>query len=134
MASQPFDWSEYLNLANELAKRTDEASIRSALSRAYYFVYHLALERVKANGFIVRPGEGTHTQMWRNFSGSPEPDCWKLAEIARRLKEKRERADYQQIYVRIGEEILEMLADAQDFAARLRKLNPRYPDPGSTRQ
>src|SRR5271166_981735 len=129
MVSQPFDWSEYFKLADELAKRTDEAALRSALSRAYYYVYHLALRRALDNGFTTKSGEGTHTQMWRNFSGSPEPDCRKLAEIAGRLKEKRERADYNQIYVRINEEIPEMLADAQDFADRLQRLNPRLPNP-----
>ena len=133
MAAQPFDWSEYLKLADELAKRKDEAALRSALSRAYYYVYHLALRRALDNGFTARSGEGTHTQMWRNFSGSPEPDCRKLAEIGGRLKEKRERADYNQFYARIDEEIPEMLSDAQDFAARLQKLNPRFPNPASVR-
>lgn len=33
-----FDWSGYLDLALELQKRPDEASLRSAISRAYYFV------------------------------------------------------------------------------------------------
>jgi len=133
MASQSFDWSEYFKLADELAKRKDEATLRSALSRAYYYVYHLALSRALNNGFTTRSGEGTHTQMWRNYSGSPEPDCRKLAEIGGRLKEKRERADYNQIYARIDEEIPDMLADAQDFAARLQKLNPRFPNPTSIR-
>lgn len=133
MAAQPFDWSEYFKLAGELAKRKDEAALRSALSRAYYYVYHLALSRALDNGFTTRSGEGTHTQMWRNYSGSPEPDCRKLAEIGGRLKEKRERADYNQIYARIHEEIPDMLADAQDFAARLQKLNPRFPNPASVR-
>jgi hypothetical protein len=41
MAAQPFNWSGYLQLAEELAERRDEASMRSALSRAYYYIYHL---------------------------------------------------------------------------------------------
>lgn len=133
MAAQPFDWSEYFRLADELAKRQDEAALRSALSRAYYYVYHLALKRAVDNGFATKSGEGTHTQMWRNFSGSPEPDCRKLAEIGGRLKEKRERADYNHFYARIHEEISEMLSDAQEFAVRLEKLNPRFPNPASVR-
>ena len=50
MAEQ-FNWYGYLQLAEELGKRSDEASLRSALSRAYYYVYHLALERAEANDF-----------------------------------------------------------------------------------
>jgi uncharacterized protein (UPF0332 family) len=133
MAAQPFDWSGYFQLAQELAKRKDEASLRSALSRAYYYVYHLALQRAQNNGFSTLPGEGTHKQLWRNYSGSPEPDCQTLAEIASRLKEKRERADYRQTYNRISDEIPGMLADARDFADRLLRLNPRHPNQTSVR-
>jgi uncharacterized protein (UPF0332 family) len=133
MSARPFDWSGYFQLAEELAKRQDEASIRSALSRAYYYVYHLALQRAQDNGFSTLPGEGTHKQLWRNYSGSPEPDCQTLAEIAARLKEKRERADYQQTYNRIADEIPGMLADARDFADRLQRLSLRHPNPASVR-
>ena len=134
MAAQPFDWTGYYTLADELAKRADEASLRSAISRAYYYVYQIALERAQTNGFKTIAGEGLHKQLWRNFSASPEPDCQRLAIIAQRLKDKRERADYQQIYPRINDEIRGMLTDAQDFAARLRALNARFPDPAHVRQ
>jgi uncharacterized protein (UPF0332 family) len=134
MDAKPFDWSRYFQLADELAKRGDEASVRTALSRAYYYVYHLALQRAQANGFTTLTGEGTHKQLWRNYSGSPEPDCQTLAEIAARLKEKRERADYHQTYNRISDEIPGMLADARDFADRLRRLPSRHPNPVSVRR
>ena len=44
MAAQPFDWIGYFTLADELSRRADEASLRSAMSRAYYYVYQLALQ------------------------------------------------------------------------------------------
>lgn len=34
-----FDWGEYLRLAKDLAKKTGEAELRSAISRAYYSVF-----------------------------------------------------------------------------------------------
>ncbi|MEG4171823.1 MULTISPECIES: hypothetical protein [unclassified Microcoleus] len=37
-----FDWEEYFNLAKELAETTEEAKLRSAVSRAYYSVFCLA--------------------------------------------------------------------------------------------
>src|SRR6266404_1380992 len=105
MAAAPFDWFGYFRLANELGKRLDdEASLRSAISRAYYYVYHLALARAEMNTYKRTPGEASHTQLWRVFSLNPEPDCQRLAEIAKRLKEKRERADYERRYARISEE------------------------------
>jgi hypothetical protein len=134
MAAQPFDWTGYYTLANELATRADEASLRSAMSRAYYYVYQLALARAKANGFAILAGEPSHKQLWRNFSESPEPTCKRLALIAMRLKEKRERADYQDVYQRISDDIPVMLADARDFAGHLQALNPRFPSPVHLRQ
>ena len=134
MAAAPFDWLEYFRLAHELGGREDEASLRSAISRAYYCVYHLALARAEANTYKPLPGESTHLQLWRVFSGSPEPDCQKLAIIAARLKEKRERADYERYHARIAEEVPVLLADAREFAALLGRLPARHPNPKSMRQ
>jgi hypothetical protein len=133
MAATSFDWSDYLELAEELAKRADEASLRSAISRAYYYVFHLALIRAKANDFTFVTG-GVHTQLWRVFNESPVPDCRKLGAIASRLKIRRERADYEPIFARVGEEIPGTLADAQDFATLLVKLPARHPNPKAVRQ
>lgn len=134
MADQTFDWSEYLKLAEELAARKEEACLRSSLSRAYYYVYNLALSRAKRNGFVPVQGESTHGQLWRLFSGSPESECIKLGQIALRLKERREKADYKPVYRRIEEDIPQVLEEAQAFAARLEKLAPRHPNPGSVRR
>jgi hypothetical protein len=134
MADQPFDWSEYLKLAQELATRKEEACLRSSLSRAYYYVYNLALTRAEQNGFVSVQNESTHGQLWRLFSKSPEPECINLGQIALRLKEKRERADYKPVYRRIEEDVAPVLADAQDFAARLGRLARRHPNPGSMRR
>lgn len=134
MAAQPFDWTGYYTLARELAGRADEASRRSAISRAYYYVYHLALARASRNGFQLIEGEPSHKQLWRNYSDSPDHGCRKLAEIAKRLKEKRERADYNRFYPRIDDEISELIIVAQDFADRLVALPARFPDPAHVRQ
>ena len=134
MAAQPFDWIGYYTLATELATRADEAAHRSAISRAYYYVYHLAMARAVTNGFQIYAGEGTHQQLWRNYSGSPDPDCKKLAEIAKRLKGKREQADYEKVYPRINEEVAAVINYAQDFANRLRVLPLRFSNPAGIRQ
>jgi uncharacterized protein (UPF0332 family) len=128
-----FDWSGYLTLAGELAERSDEASLRSALSRAYYYVYHLALLRAQTNGFTFTEG-GMHAQLWRTYSGSPDAACTKLGQIADRLREKRTRADYEDLYPRITEDAQTVVADAQDFVERLNKLDKRFPNPSSIRR
>ena len=134
MATAPFTWSDYLSLATRLARDADEASLRSAISRAYYFVYHLGLTRAESNAYRARRGEATHSQLWRVYSGSPEPDCQRLATIAGRLKEKRERADYKDVFVRVGEEVPLVLKDAREFATILGRLPDRLPNPASVRQ
>lgn len=128
-AMQPFDWTEYFKLASELATRKEESCHRTAMSRAYYYVYHLALARAEQNGFAVKPGEGSHIQMWRTYNSSSDFETRKLGQIAQRLKEKRERADYKDYYGRIEEDLPEMLADAQAFATKLSSLPVRLPAP-----
>lgn len=131
MADQPFDWSEYLKLAQELAERKEEACLRSCLSRAYLLRLQSCPEQ---NGFVSVQGESPHGQLWRLFSKSPEPECINLGQIALRLKEKRERADYKPVYRRIQEDVVPVLADAQDFAARLGRLAARHPNLGGMRR
>lgn len=134
MAPGAFEWSQYLALAEELGARHDENAIRSSISRAYYYVYHLALTRAEANSYKPERGESTHAQLWRMFSGSPDPNCNRLAVIGGRLKEKRERADYNDFYARIAEEVPTLLQDARGFAALLATVPPRLPSPTSIRR
>ena len=54
--------------------------------------------------------------------------------IANRLKEKRERADYDRFYPRIAEEVQALIGDAQQFAVELGALQARFPDPAHVRQ
>ncbi len=129
-----FPWSDYLELARELAERRSEAGHRSSVSRAYYCVYHLGLLRAQANGFRLLPNEGTHAQLWRVFSASPDPNCQYLAVIANRLKGKRIRADYDDSYRRLDEESHRLLADAETFATLLAKLPSRLLNPAGMRQ
>jgi hypothetical protein len=134
MAAAPFDWSEYLRLAEELGTREDDAALRSSISRAYYCVYHLALKRAEANNFKALKGEPTHVQLWRVFSENPDPDCRRLGELGARLKENRRRADYDAFYARIADEVPAIINDAKDFAIRLGRLPARHPNPASRRQ
>jgi len=127
MATPPFDWTDFQKLARELAKRPQESCLRTAVGRAYYFAFHLARKRVIENGFAITPREDSHKQVWEKYSGSPEFECKKLAEIAMRLKGKRQRADYEEHYSRISEDAPQVIADAEDFANRLARLPPRLP-------
>ncbi|MEO6801771.1 MAG: hypothetical protein ABI197_00855 [Granulicella sp.] len=127
MTTEPFDWTELSKLADELAKRPEESCRRTAVGRAYYFVFHLARKRIIDNGYRIVPGGNSHKQVWDKYTDSPELDCRKLGEIAKRLKEKRERADYSDAYPRLEDDLPQILASAQEFASQLASLNPRLP-------
>jgi hypothetical protein len=78
---------------------------------------------------------GFEVTLYGRFWVTPEAEaqCSYLGQIALRLKEKRERADYRPLYPRIHEEVKGVLEDAQEFALRLDKLPPRFPNPKSVR-
>ena len=57
-----FNWNRYLMLAKRLAASEDEADLRTAISRAYYAAFHIAIEycltvRVRIPYAVVRDGK-----------------------------------------------------------------------------
>ena len=71
----PFEWAMYLTLAEELATRPDEASQRTAISRAYYFVFNLAFARAESTAGRCPVKEGRHAWCWNKYMQSPDSDC-----------------------------------------------------------
>lgn len=65
-----FDWSAYWALAKELAARTDEASLRSSVSRAYYSAYHSALNAVELNVEGIRDSHKTVVEYYERAANS----------------------------------------------------------------
>jgi hypothetical protein len=126
-APPPFDWPDFLTLADELAKRTEESCLRTAISRAYYYAYHLGRQRIIDNEFQIVPGGDSHKQVWEKFEGSPDWECKKLALLAGLLKDKRQRADYDKVFPRIVDEFPTVLDMARKFATDLGRLNSRLP-------
>lgn len=90
----PFDWTAYRTIAETLSQSTDEASHRSAVSRAYYFAYHQALSHLIAHhNFQLSEGRPAHDQVWREFSrkGLSYREVWNKSD---KLKKLRVDADY----------------------------------------
>jgi hypothetical protein len=116
-----------LTLADELAKRAEEACLRTAISRAYYYAYHLGRQRIIENQFVIVSGGDSHKQVWEKFESSPNWECKKLALIAGKLKDKRQRADYDKMFPRIADELETVLDMARRFAAELGRLDARLP-------
>ena len=96
-----FDWHQYLDLARELEKRkqmasTEEARLRSAVSRAYYAAYHAARKRLVQDGDTgIRSAPKPHEYVWKQFRLSPELQRQEIGTKGSRLKLRRFDADYE---------------------------------------
>ncbi len=88
MATKPFDWPDYFTLADELSKRTEEHCQRTAVSRAYYYIFHLARQRIINNRFPISRQGDSHRQIWEKFENDPDPRCQKLYTIAKKIHDK----------------------------------------------
>lgn len=94
--SRAFAWADYLALARELASRSDEASLRSAVSRSYYALFHGAQTALKAcdpeyASHRVRDG---HKQVWDRLAGVSRRQAKSAAMRGRTLLVSRHEADY----------------------------------------
>lgn len=125
-----FDWNDFLTLAEDLARRQDDAARRTAISRVYYCMFNLAFARALSTGCRYPGGEGRHQWCWRQYSQSRDPSCAKLGADGDRMKRLRVKADYEdKEMARLSERTAQLMEDARQFLAALAALNPRYPLP-----
>ena len=103
-----FDWNSYLTLAKNLKNETDgqvastevEAKQRSAISRAYYAVYHLAEDYAKQNlGYVTsKTGQNQYHSDVRSVFRSQmgNPDHQEVGKILFQLHKNRKDCDYEE--------------------------------------
>ncbi|OFV93414.1 MAG: hypothetical protein A3H28_16370 [Acidobacteria bacterium RIFCSPLOWO2_02_FULL_61_28] len=128
----PFDWNKYFILGEELANRVnaDEASKRTAISRAYYCVFNLAFARAETTAGSYPGGESYHNWCWSKYEKTRDRSCNQLGHSGVRMKRLRVKADYKAADdPRLDDEVLRMLEDARQFMIDLAALDPRYPLP-----
>jgi hypothetical protein len=119
-----FDWGEYLNQALRLAAGGDEAGYRSSISRAYYSVFGIARRRLSDVEHLTVPTTGrAHEYVWMTF-GSAAADVTRAAIGAggRRLRNRRNLADYDDVVADLALLSKESLAEAQRVIALISGL------------
>jgi uncharacterized protein (UPF0332 family) len=128
----PFDWNQYLTLAKTLSQRTtDEAALRSAVSRSYYSAFMLALQRAELSGYRDKSDAtgGSHQLVWRLYGrNATSADCLRLAALGPRLRRRRIKADYKSEYPKLSEEVGSAIADADECVALLARLPVGVPE------
>jgi hypothetical protein len=126
----PFDWNHFLTLAEELAVRPDDASKRTAISRAYYSVFNLAFARAETTVGPIPERKPYHQWCWDQYIRSVDPSCRQLGLDGDRMKALRVKADYKDADIwRLDERVQGMLEDAHQFMANLAALDPMFPLP-----
>jgi len=107
-----FDWNQFFVLAQELSLRDDDASKRTAISRAYYAVFHRARRLVVMEGAQLSRHGLVHDEVWDIFDACAGPRRT-VARLGRLLRAARRSADYQGGMDAIVRETEQAMARAQ---------------------
>ena len=119
-----FDWKEYLDLAQELAGRgamgsTEEARLRSAISRAYYASYGKARSQSSAPPNFVG---SEHTFLWNQFKNSSNLTRKEIGTEGSRLRRDRNLADYEDVVTTLPSLAAKALVRSGKILNLLKKL------------
>ena len=106
-----FDQKEYLNVAKELAKNSDECSQRIAISRAYYAAFNYTKHR-RIYGTEFR-GPNSHDDMWREAFRDESEE--RYFQNAMTLKDFRVDADYHASSHKIAKECEKSIKLAEEI-------------------
>lgn len=90
----PFDWLDYLPVAEHLLSRDGEASFRASASRSYYGVFGAIRVAFETRAGIRFSRDGVHGQVIQAVRADQRPDISLLAEHLDRLRRRRVHADY----------------------------------------
>lgn len=90
------DWAGYLALAERLSHEQEEASLRSAVSRAYYSAYNTARQQVCAKEPMFSFRDDDHWKVWEWYSKQPGRGA-QVQTIGQALRSLRNRADYDRL-------------------------------------
>ncbi|MEG4303118.1 DNA-binding protein [Microcoleus sp. D3_18a_C4] len=129
------DWSEYLNLAQELAATNSESSpnreakLRSAISRAYYSTFCLArnyLRDIEKDPRLFRKNRdiNEHQYVAEEFIYHPtkKKNLVKIGENLSRLRELRNKADYEDTMFNLQREARNALVLGENIISGLNEL------------
>jgi uncharacterized protein (UPF0332 family) len=91
-----FDFeAEYLRLGGDLCShRSDEAALRSAVSRAYYAAFHCAREKL---GSVSRSSTSPHLDVWKAIGDRGGVNARAVKSMGLACRDNRVEADYEPV-------------------------------------
>jgi uncharacterized protein (UPF0332 family) len=111
----PFNPRDFLRLARELSQRpSDEASLRSSISRAYYAAFWIARDFIKRKSGIALK---RHDKTWETLK--KDPSHWTAGEDGRVLLRQRQLADYEEHVPDLAWQAEKAIARADKIIKRL---------------
>jgi uncharacterized protein (UPF0332 family) len=88
------DARTFLTTADQLARGATEADWRSAVSRAYYAVFHVARQLFTTCGFTVPRADRAHSYLWLRLCNSGDTTVQRAGANIDALRRLRNHADY----------------------------------------
>jgi len=92
-----FGWHQFVNLADELSARPDEAALRTAVSRAYYGLLGVAVAALPAGVRTSITHGNVHIATWNRYAASSVLPCRQVGHAGHRLRLARLAVDYQSV-------------------------------------
>ena len=121
-----FAWSEYLEVVKELAqggRAHPEASLRSAVSRAYYAAFCRTRNHLRdRDGLLVPTGGEAHRFVRTQFQHSRELSRRRLGATLDRLRLVRNQADYDDTVPNLSRIAVVSLLWAEEVLATLDQM------------
>jgi hypothetical protein len=117
----PFEFSNFLDLAERLQTSGDEASLRSAISRAYYAIMHVAYQALPTALRAGIANRNTHRDVWQFYSRSSVSVCRQIGHAGIRLRDARVAADYRSIPQVSEAQAERLVVHARDTMTRLQR-------------
>jgi len=86
-----FNWKAFIDFAKELMDATDEARLRSAISRAYYGVFCIARNKKRLKEYKKKD---VHSKVIESYKSSQDKDEKFIGKTLDELRRHRNDADY----------------------------------------
>lgn len=123
-----FDWSEYLELAQELAgdgagSPNEEAKLRSSISRAYYAAFCKARNHLRdIDGYQISRHANVHKHVRDQFKDSSDKSRKKIGTDLDRLRKRRNKADYDDVVNKLPQLTIISLESSHNIISALNTL------------